>query len=136
MAAEPGAGQEMPAAAAARRVARLPASATPAPHLTSSASLREFVVWTEKLRGYMLLTGACDLPVEGQRAALLSLLDGDWHDVIKFGLDLAGDTTLDTIVTAMEGHLRKQRNVLVDRRDFYARVQEPGECFDDFLCGV
>ncbi|KAF0287479.1 hypothetical protein FJT64_014078 [Amphibalanus amphitrite] len=123
-------------AAAARRTARLPTSATPAPYLTSSASLRELTVWAEKLRGYMMLTGACDLPVEGQRAALLSLLDEDWHRVIRFGLDLADGASLDTIVTAMEGHLRKQRNVLVDRRDFYARVQEPGECFDDFLCGV
>ncbi|KAG7173768.1 hypothetical protein Hamer_G018915 [Homarus americanus] len=36
----------------------------------------------------------------------------------------------------MEAYLRGQRNIIVDRRDFYLRVQEPGETFDDFLCAV
>ncbi|XP_043217351.1 uncharacterized protein LOC122379318 [Amphibalanus amphitrite] len=117
----------------ARPAVRLPASATPAPYLTSSASLREFTVWTEKVKGYFLLTGAGELHVKGQRAALLSLLDEDWHRVIRFGLDLTEDATPDTVMNAMEGHLRKQRNVLVDRREFYGRVQEPGERFDEFL---
>ena len=58
---------------------RLPASATPAPHLSSSASLRDFAVWREKLNGYLLLTGASALPVTSQRAVLLSLVDEDWH---------------------------------------------------------
>ncbi|KAF0308894.1 uncharacterized protein FJT64_019937 [Amphibalanus amphitrite] len=96
-------------------------------------SLREFTVWTEKVKGYFLLTGAGELHVKGQRAALLSLLDEDWHRVIRFGLDLTEDATPDTVMNAMEGHLRKQRNVLVDRREFYGRVQEPGERFDEFL---
>ncbi|KAF0303685.1 Protein/nucleic acid deglycase DJ-1 [Amphibalanus amphitrite] len=97
------------------------------------ALLREFTVWTEKVKGYFLLTGAGELHVKGQRAALLSLLDEDWHRVIRFGLDLTEDATPDTVMNAMEGHLRKQRNVLVDRREFYGRVQEPGERFDEFL---
>ena len=54
--------------------------------------------------------------MEGQRAALISLLDEDWHRVIRFSLDLADNATVDTVVTAMEGYLRKQRNVLVDFR--------------------
>ena len=84
----------------------------------------------------MPLTGASTLPVEGQGAALLSLLDEDWHQVIRFGLDLADNTIVYTVVTAMEGHLCKQQNVLVDRRDFYSRAHEPGECFNDFLCST
>ena len=69
------AGQGSAAAAAARPPMRMPASATPAPHLTSSVSLRDFTVWKEKFHGYMMLTGAATLPVESQRAVLLSLLD-------------------------------------------------------------
>ena len=115
---------------------RLPASATPAPHLTSSASLREFAVWREKLDGYMLLTGASALPVASQRAALLSLLDEDWHRVLRYGLSVADDTPLADVVDAMEAHLRKQRSVLIDRRAFYARVQEEGEDFEDYLCAI
>ncbi|KAF0295349.1 hypothetical protein FJT64_007112 [Amphibalanus amphitrite] len=109
-------------------VARIPHS-----RIRYVASLREFTVWTEKVKGYFLLTGAGELHVKGQRAALLSLLDEDWHRVIRFGLDLTEDATPDTVMNAMEGHLRKQRNVLVDRREFYGRVQEPGERFDEFL---
>ena len=115
---------------------RLPASATLAPHLSSFASLRDFAVWKEKLEGYLLLTGASTFPVKSQRAALLSLLDEDWHRVLRYGLAIAEDTALDDVIKAMEKHLRKQRNVMVDRRDFYSRVQEPGECFDDFMCSV
>ncbi|KAF0293654.1 hypothetical protein FJT64_008602 [Amphibalanus amphitrite] len=115
---------------------RLPAAATPAPHLSSSTSLRDFAVWREKLDGYMLLTGASALPVTAQRAALLSLLDEDWHRVLRYGLTIADDSPLSAVVDAMESHLRKQRSVLVDRRAFYARVQEQGENFEEFLCEV
>lgn len=41
-----------------------------------------------------------------------------------------------TVLDAMSDHLRSQRNVIMDRRDFYSRVQEPNESFDDFLCSV
>ena len=36
----------------------------------------------------------------------------------------------------MERHLRDQRSVLLDRREFYARVQESGKAFDDFVCAI
>ncbi|XP_064089177.1 uncharacterized protein LOC135203373 [Macrobrachium nipponense] len=36
----------------------------------------------------------------------------------------------------MESHLRGQRNIIVDRREFYLRKQEIGESFDDFLCDI
>ncbi|KAF0298588.1 uncharacterized protein FJT64_004040 [Amphibalanus amphitrite] len=65
------------------------------------------------------------------RAALLSLLDEDWHRVLRYGLSVTDDSPLSEVVDAMESHLRKQRSVLVDRRAFYARVQEEGENFDD-----
>ena len=121
-------------AAAAPR--SLPASATPAPHLSSSASLRDFTVWREKLDGYLLLTGASALPIASQRAVLLSLVDEDWHRVLRYGLNVSAGSDISVVVDAMEAHLRKQRSVLVDRRAFYARVQEEGESFEDFLCAV
>ncbi|KAG0722568.1 hypothetical protein GWK47_044236 [Chionoecetes opilio] len=63
--------------------ARLPGAATPAPFLTSSASLRDFAAWKMKFDGYMLLTRADNLPPKEQRAILLSLLDEDWTRVIR-----------------------------------------------------
>ncbi|XP_037076346.1 uncharacterized protein LOC119097409 [Pollicipes pollicipes] len=34
----------------------------------------------------------------------------------------------------MQHHLRRQRNIIIDRRDFNTRVQQQGETFDEFLC--
>ena len=36
----------------------------------------------------------------------------------------------------MQTHLRRQRNVIIDRRDLFTRVQEAGETVDDFVCGL
>lgn len=49
---------------------------------------------------------------------------------------MADDAGLEQVLNAMEAHLRGQRNVIVYRREFYARVLQPGETFDDFLCAV
>ncbi|KAG0728874.1 hypothetical protein GWK47_031556 [Chionoecetes opilio] len=89
-----------------------------------------------KFDGYMLLTRADNLPLKEQRAILLSLLDEDWTRVIRYALPVAEDTLAKEVVMAMEAHLRTQRNVLVDRLEFYSRIQEEGETFDDFLCSL
>ena len=115
---------------------RLPLSSTPAPHLHASASLREFSAWREKLSAYFMLTGVSTLRLREQRAALLGLLDDEWQRTLRYGLNVSDDTPLDDVLESMEAHLRTQRNVVVDRRDFYARCQQTGERFDDFLCGV
>ena len=106
---------------------RLPASATPAPQLSSSASLKEFESWRQKFHGYSLLTGVNRLAQPEQKAALLALLDDDWTRVVRYGLPIPEDADMNTIITAMQTHLRRQRNVIIDRRDFYMRVQEAGK---------
>ena len=118
------------------RTPRLPASATPAPQLSSSASLKEFESWRQKFAGYTLLTGVSKLAPAEQKAALFALLDDDWTRVVRYGLPVPEDADIDTIIAAMQAHLRRQRNVIIDRRDFFTRVQEPGETVDDFLCGL
>ena len=115
---------------------RLPASATPAPQLSSSASLKEFGSWRQKFHGYSLLTGVNRLAQPEQKAALLALLDDDWTRVVRYGLPIPEDADMNTIIMAMQTHLRRQRNIIIDRRDFYMRVQEAGETVDDFLCGL
>lgn len=115
---------------------KLPATAMPAPHLTSSASLRDFATWKSKFEGFMLLTHGNDLPMEEQRAMLMGLLDEDWTRVIRYSLTVAEDIPIPDVIKAMEAHLRSQRNILVDRREFYSRVQEEGETFDDFFCAL
>ncbi|KAK4329507.1 hypothetical protein Pmani_000138 [Petrolisthes manimaculis] len=115
---------------------RYPASAATTPHLTSSASLREFDAWRHKFEGYVTLTKINMLTLTEQRAALTAVLDDEWTRTLRYGISVPEDADLGSILDAMEEYLRNQRNIIVDRRDFYLRVQEPGESFDDFLCLV
>ena len=55
---------------------------------------------------------------------------------MRYGLAVDDDADLKAILDAMEAHLRGQRNIIVDRRDFYSRAQESGETLDDFLCNI
>ena len=113
---------------------RLPAGGTPAPRLSASASLRDFEIWKSKFDGYSLLVGLPDLTLAEQRAALLALLDDDWSRTVRFGIPGSESASVQEIVAAMQQHLRRQRNVLLDRRDFDSRVQQEGESFDEYLC--
>ncbi|KAG0720135.1 hypothetical protein GWK47_049066 [Chionoecetes opilio] len=83
-------------------LARLPAAGTPAPFLTSSASLRDLAAWKMKFEGYMLLTRVDNLPPKEQRAILLSPLDEDWTRVIRYALPVAEDTPAKEVVRGME----------------------------------
>ncbi|KAK3874434.1 hypothetical protein Pcinc_020639 [Petrolisthes cinctipes] len=116
--------------------ARFPASAATTPHLTSSASLREFDAWRYKFEGYVTLTKINMLTRTEQRAALTAVLDDEWTRTLRYGISVPEDADLGSILDAMGEYLRNQRNIIVDRRDFYLRVQEAGESFDDFLCSV
>ncbi|XP_045118162.1 uncharacterized protein LOC123508472 [Portunus trituberculatus] len=88
--------------------ARFPVTAATAPRLASSASLQQHS----------------------------SLLDDEWTRILRYVISVEEDADLDEVLDAMECYLRGQRNIIVDRRDFYSRVQEPGESFDDFLCAI
>ena len=107
-----------------------------APHLNSSVSLREFDAWRQKFEGYALLARVSSLPPAEQRAALLAVVSDDWTRIIRYNLSVSSEASLSDVIKAMEEYLRGQRNVIVDRRDFYRRNQEPGETFDDFLCAI
>ncbi|KAF0307791.1 hypothetical protein FJT64_020981 [Amphibalanus amphitrite] len=83
-----------------------------------------------------MLTGVNQLTQEEQRASLYSLVDDEWHRIIKFGLNITETASLNDTIRAMEDHLRSQRNVILDRRDFFRRNQQPDESFDDYLIAL
>ncbi|KAG7177123.1 hypothetical protein Hamer_G000362 [Homarus americanus] len=100
--------------------AKFPFGAAPAPHLSSSASLQEFDAWRHKFKGYVTLTKISSLLPAEQRTALVSVLDDKWIRILRYGIGVADDTELEPVLDAMEAYLRGQRNVIVDRRDFYS----------------
>ncbi|XP_043232767.1 uncharacterized protein LOC122387025 [Amphibalanus amphitrite] len=120
----------------ARPRARMPAAGTPTPRLAATATLKEFEAWKEKFSGYCLLTGVHDLTEAEQRAALLAVLDDDWARVVRFGLPIPAEASMADVITAMHAHLRRQRNVVIDRCEFNMRMLEPGESVDDFICAL
>ena len=116
--------------------ARLPTGAMSAPHLSSSASLKEFGAWRQKFADFKLLTRLGTLSDGEQKAALMSLLDDEWARTLRYSLPMPPGADLTTILDAMEAHLRGQRSIILDRRDFYSRIQEPDETFDDFVSSI
>ncbi|KAF0300938.1 hypothetical protein FJT64_026671 [Amphibalanus amphitrite] len=120
----------------ARPRARMRAAGTPTPRLVATATLKEFEAWKEKFSGYCLLTGVHDLTEAEQRAALLAVLDDDWARVVRFGLPIPAEASMADVITAMHAHLRRQRNVVIDRCEFNMRMLEPGESVDDFICAL
>ncbi|XP_043194744.1 uncharacterized protein LOC122366489 [Amphibalanus amphitrite] len=129
------------AAAAARREERMAAlleRVLPGPTAVQDATApaQEFEAWKEKFSGYCLLTGVHDLTEAEQRAALLAVLDDDWARVVRFGLPIPAEASMADVITAMHTHLRRQRNVVIDRCEFNMRMLEPGESVDDFICAL
>ena len=115
---------------------KIPVNATPAPMLSHSASLREFSVWRQKLADYMLLTGINKTSNDRQKAVIRSLLDDEWVRITKFALDIDMDednVDVENILNGMQNHLRSQRNIVLDRKEFYMRNQQTDEKFDDYF---
>ena len=83
-----------------------------------------------------MLTGLRDLTAAEQRAALSALLDDEWLRIVKYGLGVPDTAAMEEVTTAMEKHLRSQRNVILDRREFYTRNQEQDEPFDEYLIAI
>ena len=118
---------------------KIPSNATPAPVLVHNASLREFTTWAHKFKDYMLLTGIDRDTNERQKAVLQSLLDDEWFRIATFALNIKMEdmnVTVDNIIKQMLDHLRSQRNVVLDRKEFYSRNQQQDEKFDDYYVSL
>ena len=111
-----------------------PTNASPAPRLHSNCSLREFSNWKTKFLDYSLLNNVHKLETKEQKAVFRALLDDEWLRILQFVLQTKLDdnsTSIDEVITEMQTYLRSQRNVVLDRKEFYSRNQQNGESFDD-----
>ena len=64
-----------------------------------------------------------------------ALLDDEWLRILQFVLQTKLDdnsTSIDEVINEMQTYLRSQRNVVLDRKEFYSRNQQNGESFDDY----
>ena len=112
-----------------------PTNASPAPRLHSNCSLREFSNWKTKFLDYSLLNNVHKLETKEQKAVFRALLDDEWLRILQFVLQTKLDdnsTSIDEVINEMQTYLRSQRNVVLDRKEFYSRNQQNGESFDDY----
>ena len=118
---------------------KIPRNVTPAPILTHSSSLREFTTWKQKYQDYCLLTDTYKAPLIHQKAILRSLLDDEWYRIVRYTLPVSmedEDVTTDQVINEMQNHLRSQRNIALDRKEFFMRNQQPDEAFDDYVIAL
>jgi len=121
---------------APRLAARKPVSAE-RPTLLSSATFADFIAWEEAWDDYF----QCQHLIEHDRptrvAAIRQALDEDLRRYIREGvITLATDADSKDYVTALRHFIRRQRNPLLDRVDFYNRHQSQGESFDSFYTSL
>ena len=112
-----------------------PTNASPPPRLNANCSLREFANWKTKYLDYCLLNNVEKLEPNEQKAVLRALLDDEWLRITQFVLHtkLEEDSSrTDDVITEMQAYLRSQRNIVIDRKEFYSRNQQSGETFDDY----
>ena len=111
-------------------------SVGPGPSLQEGISLQEFGTWETRLRAHAQRARWDQLSVEDQTASVLALLDDYWTRALQHGLEIALPNTYGNIVAAFQKHLRRQRSIVLDRREFFTRQQEAGESFDDYLIAL
>ena len=108
----------------------------PGPRLHEGISLQEFGTWEARVCAHARRARWDSLAVEDQTAPILALLDDYWTRTLQHGLDIPTPNTYRSIITAFKKHLRGQRSVVLDRREFFMRTQEAGEGFDDYLIAL
>ncbi|XP_065182282.1 uncharacterized protein LOC135812991 [Sycon ciliatum] len=104
------------------------------PMLLASASLAEFAAWEGLWRDYARCQHLDSQDNATRVATVRQCLDEDLRRFLREGtIPLADNHDDDDLIKAVQAYIRGQRNPLLDRIAFYARQQQHGESFDQYL---
>ena len=107
------------------------------PMLLSSASLADFAAWEESWRDYAVCQRLSSLGRDTRVSAVRQAFDEDIRRFLREGIIPIKSTDDSTdIIAAVKLYIRRQRNPLLDRLDFYNRRQQRGESFDSFFTSL
>ena len=107
------------------------------PLLLSSSTLAYFTAWNEAWEDYAICQQLSSQPRETRVSALRQSLDEDLRRFIREGIiALTPHPNISDIITAVQKYLRRQRNPLLDRINFYGKKQQHGESFDAFYTSL
>ena len=104
------------------------------PMLLSSASLADFAAWEESWQDYTICQRLSSLGRDTRVSAVRQVFDEDIRGFLREGIipiKITDDST--DIIAAVKLYIRRQRNPLLDRLDFYNCRQQRGEWFDSFF---
>ena len=103
------------------------------PILRAKASLADFVGWKEAWSDFAACQGIRAAKEETQKAVLRQCLDEELRRSARQGVIVLNEqSTVDGWLQALEVFIWKQRNVLLDRMEFYRACQTEGESFTKF----
>ena len=107
------------------------------PVLMSSATLADFAAWEELWQDFSRCQHLSEQNRETRVAAVRQCFDEDLRRFLREGtIVLPRNPDSWDIIAAVQAFLRRQRNPLLDRIDFYSRHQQRRESFDSFLTSL
>jgi len=107
------------------------------PMLSASANLSEFGSWEEAWNDYTTCQRLSSMSRETRVSAVRQAFNEDIKRFMREGVIAVKDTDdAPEIVAAVKAYIRRQRNPLLDRLDFYNCHQQPGESFDSFYTSL
>ena len=110
------------------------------PHLTGpgSTTLADFRDWRERFQGYVRvqkLQTDCDR--DARRDIMRLALDAEWTKLWTTGvLQIQANDDINEILQHLSTYLRRLRNPLLDRKDFYERKQAVTQKVDQFYAAL
>ena len=110
------------------------------PHLEEPKylTLEDFRDWKDRFHGYAdvsRLDKECSL--QSRRVILKSALSKEWTKLWNSGvLKIKEEDDIDDIMKLLSNYLRKKRNSLIDRTEFYKRQQGTDESVDQYYAAL
>lgn len=112
-------------------------SGVKAPRLSADSNLSSFNSWRSDWEDFYQTQQLSNHPPESQVAALKSCLDEEIKRFMRQDVIMVpSGGTVDHILDAIKSWIKKKRNCLLDRREFYNRQQEKSEPFDNFFADI
>ena len=107
------------------------------PTLLASATLADFTSWSEAWDDYARCQLLSSQPHETRMAAFRQALDEDLRRFIHEGvISIPSTHDVPQVMDELRAFIRRQRNPLLDRIEFYRRSQHPGETFDSWYTSL
>ena len=104
------------------------------PVLLSSATLSDLTAWEEAWDDYARCQKLASQDTQTQVSAVRQALNEDLRRYLREGvIPVALNADVTAVIAAIKKYIRRQRNPLLDRIDFYNRRQHKGESFDSFF---